>query len=170
MLHQLFLERSFADDHQFGILDLLANLGERPDQVLETLLLDQSAVRQDDRDIPEVELLSVQPHKDGLLAMVEGVTDRNAAEGLRGTSLLAPRRSLDPDEFWPEQLIGLDVVDTAGVQLGVVSNLAVGGAQDRLVVATECGDRDVPFVAALVTEVDVAGRRLVLEAPEGLLD
>ena len=123
-----------------------------------------------DNDVhPEVEIRSVQNHKDGLLVSLEGVTDRTTAEGLRGMSLLAPRRSLDPDEFWPEQLIGLAVVDPGGADLGVVSGLIAGGAQDRLVVATERGDREVPFVAALVTEVDVPGRKLVLDAPEGLL-
>lgn len=126
----------------------------------------------DNADYPSMTIGSVQPHKDGLLVALNGVTDRNAAEKLRGTSFLitpSERRDLESDEFWPEQLIGLLVVDPAGADLGRVVDVVAGGAQHRLLIAAPGGEFEVPFVAAIVTEVDVAGGRLVIDAPEGLL-
>jgi 16S rRNA processing protein RimM len=130
------------------------------------------AVLLTDRDLyPRLTIESVQAHKDGLLIGFADVADRNTAESLRGAALLVTeRRSLDEDEFWPEQLLGLRVVDSAGGEIGKVADLIPGGAQDRVVVSTGRGEFEVPFVAALFPSVDIVTGKLVLEAPEGLLD
>jgi 16S rRNA processing protein RimM len=120
---------------------------------------------------PRLTIESVQAHKDGLLIGFADVVDRNTAERMRGASLLVTeRRVLDEDEFWPEQLIGLRVVDPAGREIGVVTELISGQAQDRVVVGTGRGEVEVPFVAALFPRVDIALGELVLDAPQGLLD
>ena len=76
----------------------------------------------------------------------------------------------DPDEFYDHQLVGLRVEDQQGATLGSVTEV-VHGAQDLLVVTrTDGGHVMVPFVGALVPEVDVAGGRLVVDLPDGLLD
>ncbi len=120
---------------------------------------------------PTVTIASVQPHKDGLLVVLEGVSDRNEAERLRGASFTiaaADRRTLERDEYWPDQLLGLTVCDTSGTQLGHVTDLISGAAQDRLVVATATGVVEVPFVAEIVPSVDVAAGSIVVDPPEGL--
>jgi 16S rRNA processing protein RimM len=77
----------------------------------------------------------------------------------------------DEDVYTEEQLRGLSVVDPAGTVLGSVGGLEVGSAQDRLVVLlTDGREAQVPFVAALVPEVDLAGGRVVVDVPPGLLD
>lgn len=120
---------------------------------------------------PSVTIKSAQIHKDGLLVSLAGVEDRTTAETLRGASLLvAERRTLDEDEFWPEQLVGLKVVDPVGTEIGVVADLVPGQAQDRVVIAIAEREIEVPFVAALFLSVDLASGRLVLDAPDGLLD
>ena len=81
--------------------------------------------------------------------------------------------STDPDaEAWSEDdLLGLQVRDPAGEVLGEVTGLEVGAAQDRLVLRLPDGrEAHVPFVVALVPEVDVEGGRVVVDAPPGLLD
>lgn len=118
-------------------------------------------------------LMSAQPHRDGLLVMFEEVSDRNSSETLRGTSFLInpdERRHLEDDEFWPEQLVGLRVVDTTGEQIGGVTDLITGAAQDRLVITTPSGTFEAPFVSAIITSVDIESGVVVLDAPEGLLD
>lgn len=108
----------------------------------------------------------------GLRVRFAGYGDRSAAEGLRGAELTidaAQRRPLAADEFWPDHLVGLEVRTTAGEVVGRVVELAEGAAQDRLVVETAAGSVEVPFVEALVPEVDVAGGFLVVEPIEGLL-
>ena len=114
-------------------------------------------------------------HSGQLLVAFEGVTDRTAAGRLGGTWLSVDSAELppttDPDEFRDHELIGLSVRTVAGEPVGVVSDILHYG-QDLLVIRAE-GSRDerlVPFVSAIVPEVDVAGGVLVIDPPPGLLD
>jgi 16S rRNA processing protein RimM len=115
-------------------------------------------------------------HSGRLLITFEGVADRNAAEDLRGTLLVLDSAQIpapaEPDEFYDHQLIGLGVVTAAGLPVGEVTDVRHHG-QDLLVVRRgpgPAGEVLVPFVSAIVTEVDVPGGRLVIDPPPGLLD
>lgn len=103
-----------------------------------------------------------------------GVDDRNTAEAVRRTQLFVPtatRPALDdPDDFYDTDLIGLDVVDPAGAPLGVVTGVEHGAGGDRLQVEHDGRDHLVPFVSVIVPRVDLAARRVVVDAPEGLFD
>ncbi len=126
-----------------------------------------------DEDPPRtVVVAETRPHRDGLLARFEDVSDRDQAEGLRGVTLTIPAsemRNLDPDEYWERDLVGLVAVDVAGRRLGVVTGIVPGAAQDRLVVTTEPGaEVEVPFVAAIVGEVMLDEGTIVIDAPPGL--
>lgn len=116
-------------------------------------------------------------HSGRLLLSFDGVTDREQADQLRGILLVVDSAELedtaDPDEFRDHQLIGLTVVGPGGEHIGEVSDVLHHG-QDLLVIAG-AGQRAgaeimVPFVAELVPEVDLPGRRLVIDPPAGLLD
>jgi len=119
-------------------------------------------------------------HSGRLLITFAGYADRDQAEDLRGTLLLMDSSEVgpaaDPDEFQDYQLIGLDVLTRAGEPVGVVTDVLHHG-QDLLVIrppgggaAREQGEVLVPFVAAIVPEVDVAAGRLVIDPPPGLLE
>jgi len=115
-------------------------------------------------------------HSGRLLVTFAGVQDRSAAEELRGTMLVLDSEQIpapdDPDEFYDHQLIGLEVVTAAGDPVGEVTDVLHHG-QDLLVVRRGPGrghETLVPFVGAIVTNVDVAGGRLVIDPPPGLLD
>jgi 16S rRNA processing protein RimM len=113
-------------------------------------------------------------HQTRLLVTFEELPDRTAAEAARGVLLHAdvPADATpdDPDEFYDHQLIGLAAEDTVGTPLGEVTGVVHGGAQDLLVVTTPEGrEALVPFVAALVPEVDLAGRRVVVDDRPGLV-
>ena len=108
-----------------------------------------------------------------LFVRFDGVDDRDAAEALRGRELTidaGERRPLDEGEFWPDDLVGLEVRLPTGWVAGVVTGFVEGVAQGRLVVGTSAGAVEVPFVEEIVPEVDVAGGFLVLDPPAGLLD
>jgi len=116
-------------------------------------------------------ITKVGPHKDGLLVQFEGVADRSTAEALRGTSFTiasGDRRELDPEEFWPDDLIGCTVVDAAGELLGTVDSVEFGAAQDRIAVRTSDGVVEVPFVDAIVPTIDLNTRTIVMNPPIGL--
>lgn len=121
-------------------------------------------------------LAGARLHREIWLLSFDEIPDRTGAESLRGTTLHLPEESLEPpdddDESWYEdELVGLVALDPAGERLGEVSGLHTGAAQDLLVVRLEDGaSAMVPFVAAIVTEVDVEGGRVVIDAPPGLFD
>ncbi|MBD8869037.1 ribosome maturation factor RimM [Nocardioides donggukensis] len=113
-------------------------------------------------------------HQGTLLARFAEIPDRTAAEAARGIvlSLRVPADAVpeDPDEFYDHQLIGLEAVDPDGAALGVVRRVVHGGAQDLLEIRTPDGrDALVPFVTALVPEVDLAGGRVVVADRPGLV-
>ena len=121
-----------------------------------------------------VTVSSTRWHSSRLLARFDEVSGRNEAEAARGILLYAAVDSStspeDPDEFYDHQLIGLAAYDEQGALLGEVSALVHGGAQDLLTIRTPDGrDTLVPFVTALVPEVDLAGGRVVVADRPGLV-
>ena len=120
---------------------------------------------------------STRVHNGVWLVAFDEIPDRTGAESLRGTRLVVDADDTDTaadddeDVYREEELVGLRVVDPSGADLGEVAGLELGSAQDRLVVAlTDGREVLVPFVAAIVPEVDVEGGRVVLDAPAGLFD
>jgi 16S rRNA processing protein RimM len=110
-----------------------------------------------------------------LVVAFEGVPDRNAAESLRNTMLLVDASDVppsdDPDEFHDTQLMGLVAELTDGTALGEVTDVLHLPHGDVLVVRREgASELLVPFVKAIVPEVDLVTGRLVVDPPEGLLD
>ena len=111
-----------------------------------------------------------------LMVAFEGVHDRSQAEQLRNTLLQVDASDVppsdDPDEFHDTQLVGLvaDLID--GGRLGEVTEVLHLPHGDVLVVRRPAGATEVlvPFVKAIVPEVDLAAGRLVVDPPEGLLD
>jgi 16S rRNA processing protein RimM len=107
----------------------------------------------------------------GFQIAFEEVTDRDSAEEVRGAEVsVAERRPLLEGEFWPDQLVGLLVVDESGDEVGVVESVRGGPGQDRLVVKGARGKFEVPFVDALVPVVDLEKGRVVIVAIPGLID
>ena len=125
-------------------------------------------------DLRVLTVASARWHSSLLLVRFEEVPDRNAAEAARGillhAEIPADASPDDPDEFYDHQLVGLTAHDVGGAVLGEVSALVHGGAQDLLVVRTPEGrEALVPFVKALVPEVDLAGGRVVVADRPGLV-
>lgn len=119
-------------------------------------------------------LVAAHDRSGTLVLELEGVGDRDAAEGLRGVLLLAdvPAVEDDEDDAWAVgALVGLRAERTDGRAAGVVTGVEHGPAQDLLVLRQPSGaPARVPFVAALVPVVDVEGGRVVLDPPGGLLE
>jgi 16S rRNA processing protein RimM len=118
---------------------------------------------------------TVRPHQGRLLIVFDGVYGRDLAEGLRGVLLCVDSEDVpdsdDPDEFNDHQLVGLAAVTAGGEALGEVLRVDHAPASDLLVLRRPDGrEALVPFVKAIVPEVDLAGGRVVLTPPEGLFD
>lgn len=116
---------------------------------------------------------SARDHSGRLLVRFAELADRTAVEGVRGLALIADvpadERPDGPEEYYDRQLVGLTAVTTEGREIGRVLAVLHLGAQDALEIGTAAGPRLVPFVTALVPEVDlISGRLTVIEQP-GLL-
>ncbi len=116
----------------------------------------------------------IKTHSDGIVARLEGVDDRNAAEALKGVRISVPRSAFPPaadGEFYWVDLIGLDVVNREGVHLGVVRDLMPTGPTSVLVMeytetvdgVDKTAERMVPFVAAYIDDVDLKARRITAD-------
>jgi 16S rRNA processing protein RimM len=150
---------------------------DEPDQrfaVGAALDVTRSADEDDTADGERLTVASARWHSGQLLIGFAGITDRTSAGELTGRWLSVDSSQLprteDPDEFRDHELIGLSVRTPAGDQVGVVTDVLHYG-QDLLVVrGPDVGECLVPFVKAIVPEVDVAAGVLVIDPPPGLLD
>ncbi len=114
-------------------------------------------------------------HSDSVVAKVNGLDDRTAAEALRGARIFLPRSAFpaaSKDEYYWVDLIGLDVVNREGVALGSVRDLMATGPHSVLCVeytakqedGTEAtAERMIPFVSVYVDSVDIAGKRITVD-------
>lgn len=109
------------------------------------------------------------------VAFFEGVDDRTAAEELVKAILWIDQDTseapAEDDAWYDHQLVGLDVVRD-GTVIGRVSRVDHFPAQDLLIVTQSGDDREVlvPFVSAIVPEVDIAGGHVVVTPPAGLFE
>ena len=139
-----------------------------------------------DPDRGPLTIESSRRHHDRLIVRFHGVADRDAAEALRGTELLvdvsdelgapagdgdgAADGAADGGSWFVLELVGCDVVDPQGTGLGTVRAVMPSPAHDLLLVDHDGVEVLVPFVREIVPDVDVAARRVVVDAPAGLFD
>ena len=107
------------------------------------------------------------------VAFFEGVDDRDAAEGLVKAILWidadASAQPTEDDAWYDHQLVGLDVVRDGSV-VGTIVRVEHLPAQDLLIVKAGDNEIMVPFVAAIVPEVDVQAGRVTVTPPPGLFE
>ncbi len=116
-------------------------------------------------------VVQAKEHGDGVVATVQEVPDRNAAEALQGARVYVSRASFptpDEDEFYWVDLIGLQVLNRAGLDLGPVVGLIETGPHCvlRIQPAGTSAEADqvlIPFVAAYVDKVDLPGKRITVD-------
>jgi 16S rRNA processing protein RimM len=107
----------------------------------------------------------------GVVARMRGVTDRTAAEALKGVELYVARDRLPAatdGEYYHADLIGLEVVDPSGKRIGEIVAVHNYGAGDLLEVRlADRGQTElVPFTDACVPEMDIAAKRVVVALPD----
>lgn len=126
------------------------------------------------RAVPLPALLKImvaRDHGDVVVAQAHDVSDRAAAESLRGARVFVPRSSFptaSPDEYYWVDLVGLSVINRQGEHLGEVVGLIDTGPHSVLRVAAagvtaEADQRLIPFVAAFVDAVSLPERRITVD-------
>jgi len=124
-------------------------------------------------DFREYAIESLVPHGKDFDLKLEGVESLSQADRLAGLDVLVPEETLKPrdeGEFFLFQLIGCAVVDLQGKSAGRVKDVLSAGSGDLLVVERLGKEILIPFHESVCIEVDVPGKRICVDPPEGLLE
>lgn len=105
-----------------------------------------------------LQVLEAEVHGKVLVAKLEGIADRTAAEKYKGLLIAVPRDSLpeqEEGEYYWSDLVGLTVENLAGETFGTVDTLLETGANDVLVIKGASGETLIPFIASVIQQVDL---------------
>jgi 16S rRNA processing protein RimM len=105
------------------------------------------------------------------IIVIEGINDRNQAEGLCGYGVLVRKSELpqlNGDEFYLHELQGLHVTTLKGDSLGTVQSFLDNGAQDILVIKKENDEFLIPLIPGMIVERNKEG--MIIAPPPGLID
>jgi 16S rRNA processing protein RimM len=123
--------------------------------------------------VERIRLTTARFHRDRPVIGIEGVESMNEAEALAGKELRVPVERLAPlpaDTFYRHDLIGCRVETTAGQDVGVVDDVEGTVGRSRLIVKGANGEILIPLASEICRTIDAAGKRIVIDPPEGLLD
>ncbi len=135
--------------------------------------LDSLLVGESGSDSTPSHVEGVRPHQDVYLVKLEGVSDRDAADELRGLSVTCPASALIAAGGvgpFPEQLIGFDVVTEEGAMIGSLEDVVECPAGEMYVVREGEKEHLIPAVPEMILEIDLANRRITARPVPGLLD
>lgn len=113
----------------------------------------------------ECYIKSVRWQGNQLILTLEGIETREQAERLRGAWLLIPpeeRMPLEEDEYYIDDLIGMEVFTETGQRIGKLKDVRKGAAYDYF----EVGQYLIPAVGEYILEIDVPNKRMVVRLPE----
>ncbi|MCK8058093.1 MULTISPECIES: ribosome maturation factor RimM [unclassified Fusibacter] len=121
-----------------------------------------------------LKIVGVKYQKNMLIIKFEGYNHINDVERLKNRELYIDRETqganLEEEEFYVEDLIGLDVVTEDQVSHGVVTDVIQNKSQDLLEIQNGSKRWFLPFVEAFVVELDFDNKKMVVELIEGLID
>jgi 16S rRNA processing protein RimM len=126
-----------------------------------------------DDDWREYQVETAKVHNDVLVVKLAGIDDRDAAFACKGKQVAVPRAQLpapDENEYYWSDLIGLNVKNQQGIDFGAIFDVFETGANDVLVVkkadAPKNEERLLPFIAAVVLEVDLEAKTMLVDWDE----
>jgi 16S rRNA processing protein RimM len=157
-----------------GTHGLRGDLKVRPQTADAHVLLDarQIFLRRAEGPVVAYRPLQVKVHKSLYLLRLEGLDHINAVESLMGCEVLVRRsdlpKSSEDDAYWMD-LQGVMVVDLRLGELGTLDDLFTTAAHDIYVVNGRFGEVLIPAVDEFIVEIDLSGRRMSVDLPEGLV-
>lgn len=126
-----------------------------------------------DGTLHTMQVASLRMHQGRPVVAFAGVDTMTEAERLAGLELRIPESALMPlpeGSYYEHDLVGCVLVTVDGREIGVVRAVEGGAAGVRLVVGSGREEIQVPLVEPICPLIDIGGRRIVVDPPEGLLD
>jgi 16S rRNA processing protein RimM len=118
-------------------------------------------------------ILEARFHHGRPVIRLEGIESMDEAERLAGAALRMPAAAIGPlpeGTYYRHDLVGCEVHDVRGTLIGRVTRVEGTLERSHLVVPRQGGEAMIPLVDGICVSVDIAGRRVVVDPPEGLLD
>ena len=126
-----------------------------------------------DGNLTTLEVTAGREHDGRWVVGFAGVGTIDAAETLRGVELRIPAEAVRPVEagaFYVHDLVGCRVTTVDGQIVGIVDHVKLDAGTPLLGVASSKGEVLIPLAEDICREIDVAGKSIVIDAPEGLID
>ena len=132
---------------------------------------DVTLVSPDERNTREVKIEAARAHAGRALIKFSGIETPEDLANYRDWTIEIPEseaRKLEPNEYFLHDLVGLTLVDEAGAERGRVTDAYEGGG--GVLLEVEHGGRkfEVPFATGICKTIDIAGKRIVVDLPEGI--
>ena len=128
--------------------------------------LDEVGLRGPEGAFKRLKIEGVRLHKNMALVKFQGCDDIDTAETLRGFDLVIPESQsvkLAENEFFLHDIMGLRVHTTEGRDLGEITQVIRGPANDAYVTP----EAIIPALKSVVVQVDLVGRKMVVKLPDG---
>lgn len=112
-------------------------------------------------------------HRGQLLIKLEGIGRIEEAERLVGATLAVAEQTLqplEPGEYYYYQVLGLDVYDTQGKWIGVLTRIWTKEGGDLYVVQGKTKEHLIPAVKEIIEKIDLPAKKIIIDPPAGLLD
>ena len=138
-----------------------------------TLLSTQKIVLENDGVRSAQRLQAVKPHKNQLLIRLQGVDGINEAQKWIGSIVSVAETNLPAlgaDEYYYYQVVGLEVFDTEGNRIGIITRLWSTPGGDLYVVQGEAKEYLIPVTKEIVEKIDLTAGKMIINPPEGLLE
>lgn len=124
--------------------------------------------------IKTIKVLKAKPFKDGLIASLDSITDRNQSEELEGSEVWLDSKLFKSEPTETPYLVevqNFSVIDRTLGSIGKVTDFSFNGSQDLLIITSDAGSVfEVPFVDQFVLKIDSDQKILSVDLPEGLVD
>ena len=120
-----------------------------------------------DNDWRELAVKEAKTHNDVLVVKLQGIDDRDAAVACKGKQIAVPRAllpTLENEEYYWSDLIGLSVKNKQDVDFGKIIDVFATGANDVIAAKSESGqERLMPYIAEVIIEVDLATKTMLVD-------
>lgn len=149
------------------VANVLTDFPERFDNLKKVFVLSESA------DALELELEKFFFQKNRIVLKFKNIDSIEDAETIRNAEICIPESEaveLEEDEYFDWDLQDCEVMTLEGEKIGFVKEIFRAGENVNLVVRAGEKDHMIPFVKAICPEVDVEGKLIKVDLPEGLLD
>jgi 16S rRNA processing protein RimM len=126
----------------------------------------------DEQGLRPYRLLAVRPHKQFILAQLEGIQSRAEAEKLKGKVVFIDPAALPPleaDEYYWQDILGMRVVSEQGEDMGTIKEIVPTGSNDVYVVQKGAQEFLIPATKDIIIRIDIEGRMMTIRPLEGLL-